>query len=73
MKYLLNLFEFFKRDPNEVKITIGRMGGVRIENPEVFFRQPGVRKKIEAMKKLDIVGKKLTPRRHSHEKVPHDR
>ncbi len=47
-----------EKKPKPLKIHVSKIGSVRVDAKE-FFAQPEVIRKIEAMSKVDIVGRKL--------------
>ena len=49
-------------DTKPPKIHVGKMGGVQVDAKE-FLNRPGVKERIEEVKKLDIAGKTLVGNR----------
>ncbi len=47
-----------EKKPKPLKIHVGPTGSVEVDAKE-FFAQPKVRRQIEALSKVDIVGRKL--------------
>jgi len=49
--------------PGKFKIHVGKYGGVRVD-PEEFFADPEVKRKIELMEKTTLVGRSLDFKKH---------
>ena len=52
--------------PITFEIHVGTGGGVRVD-PKEFFEDPEVKRKIELLRQMDIVGKKLNFQKPSQE------
>ena len=53
--------------PITFEIHVGKGGGVRVD-PKEFFADPEVKRKIEEMRKYDVLGRRSKPKKSAVEK-----